>query len=52
MPKLGMPGDSCSIFNCYSSRAAPGIFFFGIPGKNVDKIKLKEENYCSYYCCR
>ena len=41
-----MPGENCSIFNYYSSRAAPQI---RIPMKNDDKIKLEEENCCGYY---
>ena len=51
MPNLRMPGENCSIFNCYSSRAAPGISFFGIPMNNDDKIKLEEQHCCSYYSC-
>ena len=48
---LRMPGENCSIFNCYSSRAAPGISFFRIPTKNDDKIKLEDQHCCSYYSC-
>ena len=51
MRNLRIPGKNCSIFNCYSFRAAPGISFFGIPTKNGDKIKLGEQNCCSYYSC-
>ena len=51
MPNLRMPGENCSIFNCYSSRAAPGISFFRIPTKNDYKIKLEEQHCCSYYSC-
>ena len=29
-----MPGENCSIFNCHSSRAAPGISFFRVPTKD------------------
>ena len=50
MSNLRIPGDSCSFFNCYSSRAAPGIFSFRITAKNDDKIKLKGK-HC-YYSCR
>ena len=31
MPNLRMPDENCSILNHYSSRAAPGISFFGKP---------------------
>ena len=51
MPNLRMPFENYSIFNCYSSRAAPGISFFRIPTKNDDKIKLEEQHCCSYYSC-
>ena len=47
-----MPNDSCSIFKCYSSRGAPGILSFRISAKNDNKIKLEEENCCSYYSLR
>ena len=48
---LRMPGENCSIFNCYSSRAAPGILFFRIPTKNDNEIKLEDQHCCSYYSC-
>ena len=51
MPNLRMPFENYSIFNCYTSRAAPGISFFRIPTKNDDKIKLEEQHCCSYYSC-
>ena len=44
-----MPGENCAIFNCYSSKAAPGILFFRVPTKNDYKIKLEEQHCCSYY---
>ena len=47
MSNLRMPSENCSIFNCYSSRTAPGISFFRIPTKNDYKIKL-EKQYCYY----
>ena len=46
-----MPGENCSIFNCYSSRAAPAILFSKIPTKNDDKIKPEEQHCYSYYSC-
>ena len=46
-----MSGEHCSIFNCYSSRAAPGISFFRVPTKNDPKIKLEERHYYGYYLC-
>ena len=49
MPNLGMPGENFSTFNCYSSRAAPGMSFFRLPKKNDNKIKLEEQHCCSYY---
>ena len=33
---LGMSGDNCLIFNWHSSRAAPGISFFGVPAKDSE----------------
>ena len=51
MRNLSIPDDNCSIFDCYSSRAAAGISFFRIPAKNDDKIKLEEQHCCSYYPC-
>ena len=35
-----MPGENYLIFNEHSSRAAPGILFFGVPTKD-----------CKYYDC-
>ena len=29
-----MPGENCLIFNCHSSRAAPGISLFRVPTKD------------------
>ena len=29
-----MPYENCSIFNCHSPRAAPGISFFRVPTKD------------------
>ena len=29
-----MPGENCSIFNCHSSKAAPGISLFRVPTKD------------------
>ena len=37
-----MPGGNCSIFNCYSSRAAPAILFFRIPAKNTLKLNWRK----------
>ena len=34
MLNLRMPGENYSIFNCHSSRAAPGISFFRVPTKD------------------
>ena len=51
MPILRIPVENCSIFSCYSSRAAPGISFSRIPTKNDDKIKPEEQHCCSYYSC-
>ena len=42
MPNLRMPGENCSVFNCYSPREAPGISLLRIPTKNDDKTKLDE----------
>ena len=50
MPNLRMPSENCSIFNCYSYRAALGILFFRIP-TNDHKIKLEEQHCCSCYSC-
>ena len=40
MTNLRMPGETCSIFSSYGSRAAPGISFFRRATKIDDKIKL------------
>ena len=34
MLNLRMPGENCLIFNWHSSRATPGISFFGVPAKD------------------
>ena len=49
MPNFRKPGENCSIFNCYGSRAHPGISFLRIPTKNDDKIKLEEQHYFSVW---
>ena len=41
MPNLRMPGENCSIFNCYSARAATGNSFFRITTKNDDKVNWR-----------
>ena len=51
MPNLRMLFQNYSIFNCYSSRATPGISFFRITTKNDDKIKPEEQHCYSYYSC-
>ena len=33
---LRMPGENCSIFNCHTSIAAPGISFFRVPTKGEE----------------
>ena len=38
-----MPKEKCSIFNCHSSRAAPGISFFRVPTKD-DKYSTNWRN--------
>ena len=40
MLNLRIPCENCLIFNWHTSRAAPGITFFGVP--------TKDEEY--YYC--
>ena len=51
MPNLRMPAETCSIFNCYNSWAAPAISLFRTPKKNDHKNKLEEQHCLNYYSC-
>ena len=49
---LRMPGENCLIFNWHSSRAAPGVSFFGVPIKDNKYYyctTLQKQHCCKYY---
>ena len=48
---LRMPGETCSVFNCHSSRAAPEISFFRVPTKDDEYSTNWRNNIVAVITC-